>query len=277
MNVRLAYGSGGLDVELPAGRTTVVRPEDHAGAADEAEALRAALRAPVAGPPLREFVRPGQSVAISMCDGTRAQPRGLMIPPSSTSSEGFVDPADIVSSCATGTHRANTDAELRAMLGDEVFERVRVVNHDARDPDTLVFLGERGNGVPVWINRIWVRADLRISTGFVEPHFFAGFSGGPKMVTPGLAGLETTLALHDAVRIGDPRATWAITEGNPVHDDIRAAAQAAPPHFSFDVILNREQRIIEAFAGERSRCTAPPAPPRAGTPCSSSMPRLTWS
>ena len=104
--------------------------------------------------------------------------------------------------------------------------------------------------MPVWINTRWVEADLRITTGFVEPHFFAGFSGGPKLVTPGLAGLDTVLVLHDATRIGDPQATWGVIEGNPVHDDIRAAAAAAPPHFAFDVILNREQRVIEAFAGE---------------------------
>jgi nickel-dependent lactate racemase len=250
VNVRLAYGSGGLDVELPASRTTVVRPADHPGVLDEPGALRAALRAPVAGPPLREIVRPGQTVAISICDGTRAQPRRLMIPAVLEEIDGIVDPDDIVILIATGTHRGNTDAEIRAMLGDEVVERIRVVNHDGRDRDSLVFLGNHGNDVPVWINRRWLEADVRITTGFVEPHFFAGFSGGPKMVTPGLAGLETTLVLHDAVRIGHPKAIWGITEGNPVHDDIRAAAAAAPPHFSLDVILNREQRIIEAFAGE---------------------------
>ena len=102
-----------------------------------------------------------------------------------------------------------------------------MVNHDARDAATLIFLGEHGNGVPVWINREWVDADVRITTGFVEPHFFAGFSGGPKLVTPGLAGLDTVLVLHDAARIGDPEATWGVLEGNPVHDDIRAAAAAA--------------------------------------------------
>jgi nickel-dependent lactate racemase len=261
VNVRLAYGGGGLDIDLPESRTTVVRPADHPGAPDEQGALRAALRAPVAGPPLREIVRPGQSVAISMCDGTRAQPRRLMIPAVLEEIDGIVDLSDVVILVATGTHRGNTDAEIRAMLGDEVVERVRVVNHDGRDRDSLVFLGNHGNDVPVWINRRWLEADVRITTGFVEPHFFAGFSGGPKMVTPGLAGLETTLVLHDAVRIGDPNATWGITEGNPVHDDIRAAAAAAPPHFSLDVILNREQRIIEAFAGEmgpmhRAACAA---------------------
>src|SRR3954462_9910765 len=147
------------------------------------------------------------------------------------------------------------------MLGDDVVDRVRVVNHDARDKSTLAYLGEHGDGVPVWINRLWVDADLRITTGFVEPHFFAGFSGGPKLVTPGLAGLDTVPVLHHPARIGHPDATWGRIEGNPVHDDIRAAAAAAPPHFSFDVILNRDQRVIEAFAGDlgpmhRAACAA---------------------
>lgn len=184
-----------------------------------------------------------------------------MIPAVLAEIEGLIDIADVVILVATGTHRANTDAEIRAMLGDDLVERVSVVNHDARDLDSLVFMGEHGNGVPVWLNRLWVDADVRITTGFVEPHFFAGFSGGPKMVAPGLAGLDTILVLHDAARIGDPNATWAVTEGNPVHDDIRAAAAAALPHFSIDVILNREQRIITAFAGElwtmhRAACRA---------------------
>jgi nickel-dependent lactate racemase len=250
VKVRLAYGNSGLDVELPDSRTTVVEPTHHAGAADETAALRAALRTPVAGPPLRELAKRGDKVAISMCDGTRAQPRHLMIPAVLAELEGIVDRSDVVVLVATGTHRGNTEAELREMLGDAVFDSVRVVNHDARDSASLVFVGEHGKGVPVWLNRVWVEADLRITTGFVEPHFFAGFSGGPKMVAPGLAGLDTILVLHDAARIGDPRATWAVTEGNPVHDDIRAAAAAAPPHFSLDVILNREQRIITAFGGE---------------------------
>ena len=261
MNVRLAYGTRGLDVELPDSRTTVVAPTHHPGAPDQAAALLRALRAPVDGPPLRELARPGQKVAISMCDGTRAQPRQLMIPAVLAELDGVIDPADVVVLVATGTHRGNTEPELRAMLGDEVFDCVHVVNHDARDAGSLVFVGEHGNGVPVWLNRLWVQADLRITTGFVEPHFFAGFSGGPKMVAPGLAGLDTILVLHNAARIGDPRATWAVTEGNPVHDDIRAAAAAAPPHFSLDVILNREQQIITAFVGElwsmhRAACLA---------------------
>ena len=248
MKVRLAYGVGGLEVELPDDRTTVVEPTYHAGAADERAVLLEALRAPVAGPPLRELARPGMKVAISMCDGTRAQPRDKMIP--AVLEELGLPDEDIVILVATGTHRGNSPEEIEAMLGRELVERIEVVNHDARDPSSLTYLGEHGNGVPVHVCTRWVEADLRITTGFVEPHFFAGFSGGPKLVTPGLAGLDTVLVLHDATRIGDPKATWGITHGNPVHDDIRAAANAAAPHFAFDVILNREQKIIEAFAGE---------------------------
>src|SRR3954453_7664006 len=247
MKVRLAYGAGGLDVELPEERTTVVEPTYHAGAPDEAAVLRDALRAPVSGPPPGELARPGMKVAISLCDGTRAQPRDKMIPP--VLEELGVADADVVIPVSTATPRGNPGDEIRAMLGDELVRRVRVVNHDARDKSTLAYLGEHGNGVPVWINREWVEADLRITTGFVEPHFFAGFSGGPKLVTPGLAGLETVLVLHNAARIGDPRATWGVIDDNPVHTDIRAACDAAPPHFAFDGILNREQRVIEAFAG----------------------------
>lgn len=250
LSVRLAYGEHGLELELPADRTTVVEPTYATAAEDQRGLLRRALREPVDGPPLRELVRPGQTVAISMCDGTRPQPRHLMIPAVLEELEGIVDLDDVVVLVATGTHRGNSDAEIRAMLGDEVVDRVRVVNHDARDDASLAYLGRHGDGVPVFLNRLWVDADVRITTGFVEPHFFAGFSGGPKLVAPGLAGLETVLTLHDARRIGDPDATWAVCEGNPVHDDIRAVVGAVGRvDFGLDVVLNREQRIVEAFGG----------------------------
>ena len=251
MQVQLAYGRTGLVVELPADRTTVVEPRDVPGAPDPRQVLRTALRNPVAGPPLREVVQPGQSVVISVCDGTRAQPRDLMVPAVLEELEGVVAPEDVLVLVATGTHRGNTDAEIRAMLGDEVVDTVRVLNHDARDDSSLVWLGTHGDGVPVWVNRHWVEADVRITTGFVEPHFFAGFSGGPKMVVPGLAGLETVLTLHDARRIGSPLAVWGVCEGNPVHDDIRAVVAAVGRvDFAVDVTLNREQQVVGAFAGE---------------------------
>ncbi|AWS43435.1 nickel-dependent lactate racemase [Streptosporangium sp. 'caverna'] len=250
MKVRLAYGETGLTVELPDEATTVVTPVHHAAAPDQMGVLRAALRDPVSGPPLRERVRPGQTVAISACDGTRPQPRHLMIPAILDELDGIVDLDDVTILVATGTHRGNTEAELRAMFGDAVVDSVRIVNHDARDQGSLTYLGRFGKDVPVWLNTAWVEADVRITTGFVEPHFFAGFSGGPKLVAPGLAALETVLTLHDAARIGDPRATWGVIEGNPVHDDVRAIAEGTGVTFALDVILNRDKDIAAAFGGD---------------------------
>ena len=248
MRITLAYGSTGLEVELPDDRTTVVEPI-HQRATDTPEAaLRAALRAPVAGPPLRDLARSGQMVAISVCDITRAQPRQLMLEAILDELEGVIRPEDVTILVATGTHRASSPTELVSMLGERVLRDCRVVDHVARDRSSHVDLGKVGD-VPVLLDREWVAADLRITTGFVEPHFFAGFSGGPKMVAPGLAGMDTTLELHNARRIGDPRATWGICEGNPVHDAVRAIAVATGVDFSLDVLLNHEQRITRAFGG----------------------------
>ena len=250
MKVELAYGSDGLTVDLPDDRTTVVEPLHPRAAPDERAAVLEALRRPVAGPPLREVVRGRATVAISICDGTRPQPREIVVPALLEELEGLVRLEDVVVLVATGTHRGNSDDELRAMLGDEVLSAVRVVNHDARDSASLTWMGRFGADVPVWLNSEWVEADVRITTGFVEPHFFAGFSGGPKLVAPGLAGLETTLTLHDAARIGHPDARWGVTHGNPVHDDVRAIAAATGTHFALDVVLDGEKRIAQAFGGE---------------------------
>jgi lactate racemase len=249
VKVRLAYGRSGLETDLP-DDAVVVAPEHRDAAADQLAVLRTALREPVAGPPLRALVKPGQTVAISACDGTRPQPRQLMIPAVLDELDGIVRPEDVTVLVATGTHRANSPAELAEMFGAETVERVRIVNHDARDDSSLQWVGRYGEGVPVWLNREWCAADVKITTGFVEPHFFAGFSGGPKMVAPGLAGLETVLTLHDARRIGHPDARWGITEGNPVHDDIRAVAAGTGVDFALDVVLNRDQDIVRAFGGE---------------------------
>lgn len=250
LQVTLAYGDGRLPLELPEGRTTVIAPTFRPALANPPRALRAGLRSPIEASPLRELARSGQQVAISVCDVTRAQPRQLMLRTILDELEGVIRPEDVTILIATGTHRANTDDEVRDMLGEEIASACRVVNHVARDESSLYDLGLIGNGVPVKLNRHWIDADLRITTGFVEPHFFAGFSGGPKMVAPGLAGIDTVLALHDAARIGHPDATWGVTEGNPVHDDVRAIARAAAPDFSVDVVLNSEQQVTGVYAGD---------------------------
>ncbi len=249
MLVKLDYGTDGLEVDLPDERTTVIEPAYPPGVDNPRQALRQALAAPLGAPPVADIVKAGQRVAISVCDGTRPQPRELML---RALFDALVETRseDITILVATGTHRANTDDELRAMLGDDIVERYRVINHDARAPATLARVGDTTNGVPVWLNREWVEADIRITTGFVEPHFFAGFSGGPKMVAPGLAGIETTMVLHDARHVGHPKATWGVVEGNPIHDDVREIARMTGVDFAFDVTLNGEKEITAVFAGE---------------------------
>lgn len=249
MRVHLDYGTDGLEVDLPDEHATVIEPIFRPAVPDARATLLQAMRAPLERPLLRELVRPGQRVAISVCDVTRAQPRREMLQAIFEELTN-VPGRDITILIATGTHRTNTPTERERMLGPDILNRCRVVNHDSRNASTLSYVGRTSTGVEVFLNREWVVADVRITTGFVEPHFFAGFSGGPKMVAPGLAGLETVLTLHNAKRIGHPKATWGVTEGNPIHDDVREIARMAPPHFAIDVTLNREQKITAAFAGD---------------------------
>lgn len=249
MRIALDYGSDGLTVDVPDARVTVIEPIPRPAVPDARAALLAALRAPVAGPPLARIPRRGPKVAISVCDITRAQPRREMLE-AILAELPDLDPGDVTILVATGTHRRNTEAELERMLGREILGRYRVVNHDSRDPSALECVGTTSTGVKVFINRLWIEADVRITTGFVEPHFFAGFSGGPKMVAPGLAGLETVMTLHDAPRIAHPLATWGVIDGNPIHQDVREIARLVGVDFAVDVTLNREQRITRVFAGE---------------------------
>ncbi len=255
MRVHLAYGTDGLDVEVP-DDAVVVRPVHGAVPAPAADLVRAALATPLGTARLRDRVRPTDRVAIAVCDGTRPQPRRVMLEAILDELDGIVPDDQVVVLVATGTHRPNTPAELEAMLGLPLLERLEVVNHDAADPARLVERPPAGSGVPVLVNRRFAEADVRITTGFVEPHFFAGFSGGPKLVAPGLAGTATIHALHDARHIGDPRASFGIVQGNPVHDDVRAVAAAIGVHHSCDVVLDAEQRVVACFAGDLSTAHA---------------------
>ena len=249
MRIELAYGRTGLTVELPSDRTTVIEPTYVPGLPDPSGALLSALRNPIATPPLRKIVGRDQTVAIAVCDVTRPMPSTTVLPVV-LGELAHVPREQIAVLVATGTHRANTPDELESILGAEVLRSYRVVNHDAFEDSNLTDLGETADGVPIWLNRVWTESDVRITTGFVEPHFFAGFSGGPKMVAPGLAGFDTIMRLHDAQMIGNPRSTWGVTEGNPIHDAIRAIALQTGVDFSVDVTINREHKITSIYAGE---------------------------
>ena len=249
MNVDLAYGRGRLPVDFPTERTTVLEPTYINGLPDEIASIRHALRVPLNAPPLANIVSPTQTVAISVCDITRPMPSRTLLP-ILLGELAHVPDNQITILIAAGTHRANTRDELVEMLGEPIVDRYRVVNHDAFDDTGLVYLGEVSPQVPVWLNHHWVEANVRITTGFVEPHFFAGFSGGPKLVAPGLAGFKTTMRLHDAEMIANSNARWGITEGNPIHEAIRGIAELVGVHFSVDVSINRDRQITDVCAGE---------------------------
>ncbi len=247
MRVELAYGRHGTSVDVP-DNAEVVLPVDEPGLGDEAAALAAALRRPLSGPPLRDLVAGAELVAVVFPDLTRPMPNRTVLPPLLDElARGGVPDDRIVLLCATGTHRQAAAAEMQELVGPEIAGRYAIVDHDATS-DAHVAVGAV-DGATVLLQREYVEADLRIVTGFVEPHFFAGFSGGPKAVCPGLAASSTILEAHHPRRIADPRATFVAREGNPVHDFVRAATALAPPHLSLDVAINRARLVTAVFAG----------------------------
>jgi nickel-dependent lactate racemase len=248
--VNLAYGRHGLRVALPE-KVDVLEPRFVPGLPDERAALLEALRRPLASPPLAELVRAGDQVVVVHTDITRATPNHRILPVLLDELEAAgVARKDITLLNGLGTHRRQTEAELRAMLGDQVVERYRCLQHDCYDDENLVSLGETAQGHPVRINRVYLEADVRLLTGFIEPHFFAGFSGGPKAVLPSLSGSESVFTNHGLRMIADPRATWGVTEGNPIWMEMREVALRTHPTFLLNVTLNSKKEITGVFAGE---------------------------
>ena len=247
MRVELAYGRHGTVVEVP-DSGEVILPVDEPALTDETASITAALRQPWAGRPLGELAAGAARVAVVFPDLTCPMPNRTVLPPLLAElARGGVPDERITLLCATGTHRQASLAEMQELVGPEIVGRYRVVDHDATS-SAHVAVGEV-DGAAVLLQREYVEADLRIVTGFVEPHFFAGFSGGPKAVCPGLAASATILEAHHPRRIADARATFVTRTGNPVHDFVRAATALAPPHLSLDVAINRARQVTAVFAG----------------------------
>ncbi len=250
MMIRLAYGKTGLEIELPdEWNVTVVEPKFVPGLPDSRGALRQALRSPIESPPLRDLVKPTDKVGVVFNDITRPTPNHLILP-AVLDELAHVPRENITLFNALGTHRPNTDAELRDMLGDALVDDYRIVQNNAFDPSTQVHLGVTARGHDIWLNREFVECNVKILTGFIEPHFFAGFSGGGKAVMPGMAGQRTVLGNHDAGMIGDPKSTWGETRGNPIWEEVREVALKVNPTFLLNVTLNRDKQITGVFAGD---------------------------
>ena len=249
MKVNLAYGQGQLAIDVPEARTIVIAPSHTPGLHDERGAVIEALSRPIGARPLRELARPEHQVCIVFTDITRATPNERIIP-WLLSQLDHVPRPQITLLNSLGTHRPNTPVELEKMLTPGVVKNYRVLNHEPENRPVLVQLGTTRDGTPALINRHLVEADVRIITGFIEPHFFAGFSGGPKGIMPGVAGLETVMSNHGAKNIGDPQSTFGVTEGNPIWEEMRDIALRAGPSFLLNVTLNEQRQITGVFAGD---------------------------
>jgi len=260
MHVQLAYGRTGLRVELPDDApVTIIEPQYVPGLPDEQLSITGALESPLGTPPLRDLVRQSDTVAVVFSDLTRPMPNDRVLPTllQELSVAGVPD-EQVVLINALGTHRPQTNDELQRMLGDALVNRFRIVQHDAWDERQLVEVSRNRLGRPVRVNRSYMEASVRILTGFIEPHFFAGFSGGPKAVLPGIADAESILDNHGPAMIAEPTATWTVTEacpekgrgGNPLWEEMLAVALATEPTFLLNVTLNQDRQITGVFAGD---------------------------
>ncbi|APH05795.1 nickel-dependent lactate racemase [Bacillus weihaiensis] len=248
METTLLYGKTGLSLTLP-DNTFVVEPNNLSRVENDMEALKDALNNPIGTPPLREMVKSTDKVAIAISDITRPTPNHKLVP-ALLDELKHVPLENFVIINGTGTHRDQTREEFIQMLGEWVVNHIRIINNQCHEKETHVNVGKSKFGCDVYLNKEYVEADFRIVTGFIEPHFFAGFSGGPKGIMPGIAGIETIMTFHNARMIGDARSTWGNMNENPVQDMTREVNRMCKPHFMLNVTLNREKEITSVFAGE---------------------------
>src|SRR5262245_41932433 len=221
MKVTLDYGRTGLEVELPDDRLVgplAIRPS--APLDDPEGAIEAALKNPIGTRPLAEVARGRKNACVLVCDITRPVPNRLILPPLlQTIEDAGVARDAITILVATGLHRPNVGAELEELVGPEVAASYRCENHHGKAREEHDYLGTTPNGVPVWLDSRYVRADLKVTTGLIEPHLMAGYSGGRKVICPGIAGLETVKVWHGPRFLEHPKADCGVVAGNPVHEE----------------------------------------------------------
>lgn len=233
----------------------VVEPHHLNASKDDHALVLQALRQPIGTKPLKEMVKSTDKVVIVISDITRPTPNHKLIP-WLLEELSHVPTENVTILNGLGTHRDQTREEFIRMLGESVVNTVRLVNHHCHEKSELFNLGKSSFGCDVYLNKEYVEADFRIVTGFIEPHFFAGFSGGPKGIMPGIAGIETILIFHNAKMIGHPMATWGKLEGNPLQEMTREVNSFCKPDFLLNVALNGEKEIVNVFAGELTEAHA---------------------
>ncbi|MCC2668298.1 MAG: hypothetical protein K0Q72_769 [Armatimonadetes bacterium] len=252
MNIKLDYGQDGLEVQVPDPNLEAVLTLNSLAALPEPErAVSEALKKPTGCPPLAALARGKQSACIVISDITRPVPNQVILPPLLALLEVSGIPREgITILVATGTHRPNTREELEAMVGPVILNTYRVENHVATDRDAHRYLGETERGVPIWVDRRFLDADVKISVALIEPHFMAGYSGGRKSICPGICAMETVRIWHGPRFIGHELADSGSVDGNPVHEDSLFVARKAGLDMICDVTLDENRQITGVYAGE---------------------------
>ncbi len=255
MRVNLAFGQMGLTVDLPEGfQYRILEARSAVPLENPEDAVRQALDAPIGCPPLREIARGKPSAAISVCDITRPVPNRLILPAILSDLEAAgIQQENVTILIATGLHRLATPKEIREICGEDIAARCHIVNHNARELAEHRHLGSTNSGTPVYIDERFVSAALHITVGFIEPHLMLGFSGGRKLIVPGLAAQETIKVLHSPKFMRDPRACEGSIHDNPLHLELLEIAGMARHDFLVDVALARgagQRPIAAVFAGD---------------------------
>lgn len=248
MQVNLAYGKSGHVIDLPDG-VMVIKSKYVKGFDDEVGEIRKSIQNPVGTGRLADKINKDSKIAIVVSDITRPVPSDKILPPL-LEEISVVDKENITIIVATGNHRPNTTEELRQMLGDYVVDNYRIINHNAFDKNELMNIGKNKFGNEVWVNKTYMEADVKILTGFIEPHFFAGFSGGRKSVFPGIIGQANLMTNHGVHMIDNPLARYGILQGNPIHEEMLDTALMTGVDFIVNVTLNSDHQITGVFSGD---------------------------
>jgi len=245
--IELPCGECALTAQIPTKNIAcVLTKQDAKGLADERQAITQSLRSPIESLPLLDLVKPTDKVVVIATDNTRPCPDDRILPPLLAELEGKVPRENITIIVALGLHPSLNKAELARKLGKDIVANYNVFNHDVND---TVYIGTTSRGTPVDINRRVIEADFRISTGFIEPHFFAGFSGGRKSIAPGVFSVRSAYHNHGYRMVEHPKARAGITKGNPLHEDLVEQAQMAKLNFIVNVLLNKDREITHVVSG----------------------------
>ncbi|MDX2481187.1 MAG: nickel-dependent lactate racemase [Desulfuromusa sp.] len=253
MQVKLKYGKSGIELNYSATPNFqgVLYPKAVKPLADPADELKKSLENPIASASLQEIATGRKDAVIVISDITRPVPNRLLLPGILEPLERAGVPRDCITILvATGIHRPNEGEELIQLVGREIAENYRVINHFSQQQDDMVLVGHVGDGVPAYVNKHYVNADLKILTGFIEPHMWAGFSGGRKSILPGISSVETLKYMHGPEMVAHPKTAYGVLEGNPFHEAGLEIMQKAGADFVVNVTLDTDKQVTGIFAGD---------------------------